>query len=218
MMETTETKKSDGNLPPYTLFPNTNETKKKWIVGVSLALLLALIVVASTLIGVYMTQKHTETMVTMALRSQDGHKAQQTILVNEQEDVAVFIVVINNSSSTILFDYKKRIIGIRTSNSTKCYLLKMDKVQTPSIPQILTVIRNFQKKNPPPSNKITYNVTPIKEATLADLGININILCSDVPIYWSEMMSSQKKQQRKVQEHEVITIRKPDGTVITIQL
>ncbi|XP_072283148.1 surfactant protein C-like isoform X2 [Pyxicephalus adspersus] len=181
------------------------EPKKNWIIGVSLALILALIIVVSILIGVYMTQKHTETMVTMALSSHDGHKAQQTILVNEQEDVAVFIVVINNSSSTILFDYKKRIIGIRTSNSTKCYLLKMDNVQTPSIPEILKMIRNFRGNNSPPSNKILYNVTPIKEANLANLGMNVNILCSDVPSYWSGTMNSEKKRLK--QDVVIIIIR-----------
>ncbi|XP_072282866.1 surfactant protein C-like isoform X2 [Pyxicephalus adspersus] len=196
-MEEKETRGSERNLPPYSLFPYTKQLKKKWIAGVSLALLLSLAIVVSALIGVSTTQKHTEMMVTMALSSQDGHNAQQTILVNEQKDVAVFIVVINNSSSTIRFDYKKRIIGIRTSNSTKCYLLKMDKVQTPSIPEILKMIRNFQSNDAPPNIKITFNISPITEANLAHVGMNVNILCSDVPIYWSEMITSEKMRKKK---------------------
>ncbi|XP_073459347.1 gastrokine-2-like isoform X2 [Aquarana catesbeiana] len=193
-MEEKATKNSDGDLPPYSLFPSTKQPKKKWIVGVSVALVLVLITVVSTLIGVYMTQKHTETMVMMKLNSQDGHNFQQTILVNEQEDVAVFIVHKNNFSSAILFDYKRRIIGMRTSNSTICQLLRMDDVQTPSIPEILKMIRIFQNNNTPPSEKITYNIIPVKEANQVNLGMNMNILCSDVPIYWSKMVDLRERK------------------------
>ncbi|XP_040182104.1 uncharacterized protein LOC120915569 [Rana temporaria] len=193
-MDEKDTKNSDGDLPPYSLFPRTKQPKKKWIVGVSVALVLVLITVVSILIGVYMTQKHTETMVMMKLNSQDGHNFQQTILVNEEEDVAVFFVLKKNCSSTILFDYKRRILGLRTSNSTICQLLRMDDVQTPSIPEILKMIRIFQNNNTQPSEKISYNIIPVKEANRVNLGMNLNILCSDVPIYWSKMVDLQERK------------------------
>ncbi|KAM5132158.1 surfactant protein C-like [Mantella aurantiaca] len=160
-MEEKDTKNSNGDLPPYSTFPNMKQPKKKWIVGVSVAFLLVLITIVATLIGVYMTQKHTETMVTMAFNSQNGQNSQQTILVNEQEDVAVFMVLTNNSSSTILLDYKRKIIGIRTSSNTVCHLLRMDEVQTPSISEILKMIKNFEssissKKRKPSDLYIIY--------------------------------------------------------------
>ncbi|KAM5132156.1 uncharacterized protein ACMZJ9_018923 [Mantella aurantiaca] len=183
-----EDTKNSNDLSTYSLFPRIKQPKKKWIVGVSLALLLVTITVVSALVAIYTTQKHTETMVMMSLTSEDGYNFQQTIFVNEQENVAVFFVLMNNSSSTILLDYKQGIIAIRTSSSTKCYLLRMFEVQTQAIPEIQAMIRNFQINNTPPSKQIVYNIAPIKVANRVNLGIKINILCCDVPIYWSEMV------------------------------
>ncbi|XP_063799776.1 pulmonary surfactant-associated protein C-like isoform X2 [Pseudophryne corroboree] len=185
---------------PYSRFPKPSENGKKWIMGIALGLLLALIIIGATLIGVYMTQKHTEMMVTMAFESQDGESSQQTVSVDERENVAVIFLSTEKNSATVLLDYTRNIIGIRMSNSSQCYVLRMNEFRTPSIRDILGRIKNFQANNIPVDDKITYSFISDEEAKPAALGINVNILCSDVAIYWAKTVNLNygKRRQDKV--------------------
>ncbi|XP_075046537.1 surfactant protein C-like [Mixophyes fleayi] len=191
------------DLPPYTRFSKPTQTRKKWIVGTALGVLLAGIVVGAALIGVYMTQKHTEAMVTMAFHSDDGESSQQTISVDEQENVAFIFISTSKYSASVLFDYKRNIIGIRMSNSSSCYVLSMDKFKTPSLHDILSSIKYLQANNTPLDDTITYSFTLGEEANRRDLGINVNILCSDVAIYWAKTVN---RQNRKTAEGDITVI------------
>lgn len=75
--------------------------------GISLVGLLAGIIVAATLIGVYMTQKHTEQMVSLVSNAVDGKKVQQTISINVQENMAAIFSSSGNYSTTVLYDYRR---------------------------------------------------------------------------------------------------------------
>ncbi|KAM8926966.1 surfactant protein C-like [Pelodytes ibericus] len=161
-----------------------NEKTKTWAWGLVILMLLAIIVVGATLIGVYMTQKHTEAVIEMAFHARDGEKVQQTVMVNDKENVAAFYVNANNVSSTILYDYNHDIIGFRRMNSSKCFVMHMDPANTPKMEDILKGIRHFHLTNSTGENSLAYDIAEGPEANRTKLGITMNILCADVPIYW----------------------------------
>ncbi|XP_069804384.1 surfactant protein C-like [Dendropsophus ebraccatus] len=159
-------------------------SKKWWIVGIGL---LVLLIVAPTLIGVYMTQKHTEKMVTLVFNARDGLRVQQTISVNQQEDMAAIFVSSRNYSGAVLYDYRRNLIGIRKMNSSVCHVLRMERSQTPSIQDILTLMENVKTQNTSSDYQITYSIVQEQKAQPADVGMMVNILCSNVDIYWAKL-------------------------------
>lgn len=175
---------------PFFSFPKMTEKRKTWAWAVVVLMLLAIIVVGATLIGVYMTQKHIEEVVEMAFEAKTGEKVQQTVMVNNEENVAAFYVSSNNVSSTVLYDYNHDIIGFRRINNQKCFAMKMDDVDFPSINDILKVIKHFQRQNATSDSGLSYDLLEGLEADRTKLGVPINILCSDVPIYWATQNKS----------------------------
>ncbi|XP_069804249.1 surfactant protein C-like [Dendropsophus ebraccatus] len=162
-----------------------SEKKKTWAWAIVVLMLLAIIVVGATLIGVYMTQKHIEEVVEMAFNAKSGEKVQQTVMLNREENLAAFYVNTNNMSSTILYDYNHEIIGFRRMDNQKCLVLDMNGVNIPSMHDILRVIKHFQKQNATSDSDLSYDLVEGLEADRTKLGVPINILCSDVPIYWA---------------------------------
>ncbi|XP_072282718.1 surfactant protein C-like [Pyxicephalus adspersus] len=171
-----------------------NEKRKTWAWAVIVLFLLAIIVVGATLIGVYMTQKHTEAVVEMAFHAKSGEKVQQTVMLNDEVNMAAFYVSSNNVSSTILYDYNHGFIGFRRSNGKNCYIVKMGKINVPTMADILKSIKQFQRQNTTSDSDLSYDLVPGEEADRTTLGIPVNILCSDVPIHWAAL--SDNPQQR----------------------
>ncbi|XP_063291802.1 pulmonary surfactant-associated protein C-like isoform X2 [Pelobates fuscus] len=162
-----------------------NDKRKTWIWSLVVLTLLAIIVVGATLVGVYMTQKHTEAVVEMAFNAKSGETVHQRVMVNDLENIAVFHVTSNNISSTILYDYNHEIIGLRRMNGAKCFILNMDHVNVPTMEDILRGIKRFQRQNSTSDTDLTYSITEGEEAQRTELGTSVNLLCSDVPIYWA---------------------------------
>ncbi|XP_044137729.1 pulmonary surfactant-associated protein C-like [Bufo gargarizans] len=171
-------------------FPKMMEVRKTWAWAIVILMLLAIIVVGATLIGVYMTQKHIEQVVEMAFEAKSGEKVQQTVMVNKDGNVAAFYVNSNNESSTILYDYNNNIIGFRRVNNQKCLVVDMNGMNIPSISDILRVIKHFEKQNNTSDSNLSYDLVEGVEADRTKLGVHINILCSDVPIYWATQNKS----------------------------
>ncbi|XP_075696733.1 gastrokine-2-like [Rhinoderma darwinii] len=171
-------------------FPKMTEGRRTWGWVIVVLMLLAIIVVGATLIGVYMTQKHIEEVVEMAFQAKNGEKVQQTVMVNKEENVAAFYVNSNNVSSTVLYDYNHDIIGFRRMNNQKCFVVEMNGVNIPSMNGILKIIKHFQKQNATSDSDLSYNLVEGDEADRTKLGVPINILCSDVPIYWATQNKS----------------------------
>ncbi|KAM5132568.1 surfactant protein C-like [Mantella aurantiaca] len=173
------------DLPPYSIFPKLVSTRKKWIVGVSAVLILALIVVAGSLVGVYMTQKHTEQMVTVAFANAEGENIVQTVSVNERDEIAAVYVRSDKYSGTFLFDYKKKLIAFRKPNSTKCFVLRMEETKTPALSALLKGVEYLREHDPTANDKVTYNFEAVEEANPADVGSSVYLMCSDANIYWA---------------------------------
>ncbi|OCT72373.1 pulmonary surfactant-associated protein C-like [Xenopus laevis] len=168
------------------------ESKRTLALSMIILFLTAIIVVGATLIGVYMTQKHTEAVIQMALNDHNGEKVQQTVMVSDKENIALFYVKANNESSTILYDYKQEVIAFRQMTSEKCYIMNMSQANVPKLKDILYDIKRFQATNTTRLNNMNYNLLEEEEADNTKLGITVNILCSDATIYWATMSKSER--------------------------
>ncbi|KAM9297013.1 surfactant protein C-like [Gastrophryne carolinensis] len=193
-IEEIEATKSTMDLSPPPYPPVRSLGPKIWAWAVTSLLLLAVVVVGATLLGVYMTQKHTEAVVDLAFMADGGEKVQQTVMVNDK-NMAAFYININNTSTTILYDYQRGIIGFRSLGENRCYVTKMKDAVVPTMAEILNSIK-VPANEDYGSSKFIYNFLPGEvKADRTKLGVPINLLCSDQPIYWGSQDDGRQQSR-----------------------
>ncbi|XP_069480772.1 surfactant protein C-like isoform X2 [Ambystoma mexicanum] len=176
--------------PVYSISPKgwTPEKKKKVVIISVVVVVLSLIAVAAILIGVKLSQDHTEKIFQMAFKNPDGSESQQTATINKQENVVTFYVTGKNGSSTVLYDYTNNLICVRMDSSV-CYLSKMDKTKIPSLDSITKSFQNPQASSGSSEHSggdtATYSVQKEVVADRTVLGRSVNVLCSNIPIRWA---------------------------------
>ncbi|CAM5171659.1 unnamed protein product, partial [Eretmochelys imbricata] len=91
------------------------------------------------------------------------------------------------------------VIGFRVTSVKKCFIMKMVKETTLSLSNIASGIQHFthlglcqtQPQISPPAEGSSANSAPppacfLQLADRTALGTSLNLLCSDIPIYWAE--------------------------------
>ncbi|XP_029431717.1 pulmonary surfactant-associated protein C-like [Rhinatrema bivittatum] len=180
--------------PVYSFSPKNWSDRKKKVGTISIVVVvLSLIAVAAILIGVKMTQAHTEKIFQIT-HNEDGKETQETATVNKKEGVATFYVTGGNTSATVVYDYTNTVIGIKGDPSA-CYVTRMDKSKVPSLDSISQKYQSLQASSP---NSISgaqnqqsayFSVQKEPVADRSVLGTTINVLCSNNPIYWMQESS-----------------------------
>nr|XP_023963496.2 pulmonary surfactant-associated protein C-like isoform X1 [Chrysemys picta bellii] len=173
--------------------PAVPRNRKEIILISVVVVLLAIIIIGAVLIGVYMTQKHTEKIIQITSSGSNGEVTEQTMMVSSQENVAAFHIEGNTTSATVVYDYKHSLIGFRVQDRRKCLVVKMDKVAIPSLAEITQRIENFATQQVPGDNSMSYSFRERQLADRTTLGTSLNLLCSDVPIYWAENMQKERR-------------------------
>ncbi|KAM4650934.1 surfactant protein C-like [Discoglossus pictus] len=194
-MESQSTVDLTNDPPAYKFLPNIPERKSKWIMLGTIATLLAVLIVGGCLIGVYMTQKHTEAVVEMVYNGQNGKEVQQIVVFSEKNNMAAFVINTQDNNATILYDFDSELIGIRIKNGEKCYVLKMSTINPPSLKEIQKGVEYFQAKKEPRDSELSFSFNQGEQADRKNLSSILNILCNDVPIYWG--VSNNQKQSRQ---------------------
>ncbi|XP_065272997.1 pulmonary surfactant-associated protein C-like [Emys orbicularis] len=182
--------------PAYRFMPAVPKNRKEIILISVVVVLLAIIITGAILIGVYMTQKHTEKIIQITSSGSNGEVTEQMMMVSSQENVAAFHIEGNTTSATVVYDYKHSLIGFRVQDRRKCLVVKMDKVAIPSLAEITQRIENFTTQQVPGDNSMSYSFRERQLADRTTLGTSLNLLCSDVPIYWAEDMQKERRGRR----------------------
>ncbi|KAF7242161.1 Gastrokine-2, partial [Varanus komodoensis] len=176
----------------YRFIPQVPKDRKHMILISTVLVLLATVIIGAILIGVYITQEHTERVIKMISHGDSGAVVEQTVMLNNQGGVAAFRVKSNRTSATVVYDYKNRLIGFRIHGRRQCFVVAMDSVEVPSLNEITQGIEHFDQQISG-DDSLAYS---FKQGELADettLGFTVNILCSNHPTYWAE---KKHKEQR----------------------
>ncbi|CAM5171661.1 unnamed protein product [Eretmochelys imbricata] len=111
----------------------------------------------------------------------NGEVTEQTMMVSSQENVAAFHVEGNTTSATVVHDYKPGLIGLRVHDRRECSAW----LKLPRKSRTLTHSGSGE-------DSLSYTFSEGQLANRTALGTTLNILCSDIPIYWAG--SSQKRR------------------------
>ncbi|XP_032625893.1 surfactant protein C-like isoform X2 [Chelonoidis abingdonii] len=167
----------------YRSMPKVSTAQQRIILTSVMVILLGFFIVAGTLVGVHLTQKHTEKVLDVVIQGNKGEEEEQTAMVNERENVAAFHIKRKKSTATVVYNYNQGLIGLRITNSKRCFVMKMDKLNIPSLDEISRDLPHFNAKVS--GDKMSYNFRGAEPADRTTLGTTLNILCSDIPIYWA---------------------------------
>ncbi|XP_008116457.1 pulmonary surfactant-associated protein C [Anolis carolinensis] len=180
--------------PAYKFIPRVPKERTQMILISIVLVLLVTIIIGAILIGVHVTQEHTEKIIKTITKGANGEMVKQTVMVDTQENVAVFYIHSNTTSATVVYDYQQGLIAFRIHSRKQCSVVVMDLVDVPSLHEITELIdHSIDQVSEEDSLLYTF-----KQRGLADpnaLGTTINVLCSDVPVYWAE--KNHKKPRRR---------------------
>ncbi|XP_066495733.1 surfactant protein C-like [Tiliqua scincoides] len=160
-------------------FPSCPVHIKRLLIIVVVVVLIVVIIVGVLLMGLYVMQAHTETVLQMTLGGLGGGGESQLNLpiMDVMEETATFNVDDGtNPPATLVYNFNKLLIGYKSWPSQACYITRMDKG---NIKGLDASLKEFQTK---------LSITPTLLPSLVDrslLGTTINVLCSHVPVFWA---------------------------------
>ncbi|XP_060107093.1 pulmonary surfactant-associated protein C [Heteronotia binoei] len=176
--------------PDYTASPRLPGLPcKKLLIVVVVVVVIVLVVLGFLLMGLHITEKHTETVLQMTIQGLDGDGSLQHLSMTRKERLATFHVrVDSNTSATVVYDYSNLLIGYRSWPGPSCCVTKMNKENIPSLDDITKSFQKVQCKLPTAPHQQTEEKEEGLLVFLTDrslLSTTVNILCSSVPIYWA---------------------------------
>ncbi|XP_029459680.1 pulmonary surfactant-associated protein C isoform X2 [Rhinatrema bivittatum] len=125
---------------------------KKLLFVVLCVVVVVIVLLGVLLLGLHMTQKHTETIFQMTIRGQEGEDLEQHLAMNRKEEGAMFHISTGpNTSATLVYNYNKLLICYRPWPGQVCYLTRMTKENIPSLD---TISKKFLGRKESPRNRI----------------------------------------------------------------
>nr|XP_056716773.1 pulmonary surfactant-associated protein C [Euleptes europaea] len=175
--------------PDYTASPRFPGLPcKKLLIVVVVVVVIVLVVLGFLLMGLHITEKHTETVLQMTIQGLDGEGPLQHLSMTRKERMATFHARVNgNTSATVVYDYSNLLIGYRPWPGQSCYITKMNKENIQSLDAIIKAFQQVQSKpiTPPHQQTEKEEGFPVLLTNRSLLSTTVNILCSSVPIYWA---------------------------------
>ncbi|KAJ7305268.1 hypothetical protein JRQ81_011183 [Phrynocephalus forsythii] len=116
---------------------------KKPLIIVVVVVVIVLIVLGFLLMGLHITQKHTEAVLQMTIQGLDGEGASQHLSMSRKERLATFHVNLDaNASATVVYDFNNLLIGFRSWPGQSCYVARMNEENLQSLD---AVVQTFQR-------------------------------------------------------------------------
>ncbi|KAM6221585.1 surfactant protein C [Rhynchocyon petersi] len=152
---------------------------KRLIIIVVVVVLVVVVIVGALLMGLHMSQKHTEMVLEMSMM---GPEAQQPMVLREHVGTTATFSI--GSTGIVAYDYQRLLIAYKPAPGTCCYIMKMVPGGIPSLETLIRKFQNFQTKPAVPASKEErHNSGPASSGDPAYLGTTLSTLCGEVPLY-----------------------------------
>ncbi|XP_077161673.1 surfactant protein C [Paroedura picta] len=176
--------------PDYTASPRLPGLPcKKLLIVVVVVVVIVLVILGSLLMGLHITEKHTETVLQMTIQGLEGEGSLQHLSMTRKEKLATFHVRVDgNTSATVVYDYSNLLIAYRSWPGQSCCITKMNKENIQNLDAIIKVFQQVQRKtltHPHQQIEEEEEGFPVFLTDRSLLSTTVNILCSSVPIYWA---------------------------------
>ncbi|XP_049722051.1 pulmonary surfactant-associated protein C [Elephas maximus indicus] len=156
---------------------------KRLLIIVVVVVLVVVVIVGALLMGLHMSQKHTEMVLEMSMGGLETQ--QRTALTEHAGTTATFSI---GSTGIVVYDYKRLLIAYKSAPGTCCYIMKMAPEGIPSLEALIRKFQNFQAKPAVPTSKLDQeerrSASSASTGDLAFLGTAVSTLCGEVPLYY----------------------------------
>ncbi|XP_044134962.1 pulmonary surfactant-associated protein C [Bufo gargarizans] len=147
---------------------------KKLLCVVLVVVVLVVVLIAVLLMGLHMSQKHTETIFQMSLHDGTDAKLRSSGVATFHLDTGI------NTSASVVYDYSKLLICTRPRPGHACYITRMEPEHIQSLQNIA---ENVLSKVG--SEAVKQNDLEKLASDPSILGTTIRVLCGDLPVYWT---------------------------------
>ncbi|XP_047573275.1 pulmonary surfactant-associated protein C [Lutra lutra] len=156
---------------------------KRLLIIVVVIVLVVVVIVGALLMGLHMSQKHTEMVLEMSL---GGPEAQQRLALQEGAGITATFSI--GSTGIVVYDYQRLLIAYKPAPGTCCYIMKMALENIPSLEALTRKFQNFQVKPAESTSKLDqeegHDVGSASPGDLDFLGTTVSTLCGEVPLYY----------------------------------
>ncbi|KAL1781123.1 pulmonary surfactant-associated protein C [Sigmodon hispidus] len=154
---------------------------KRLLIVVVVVVLVVVVIVGALLMGLHMSQKHTEMVLEMSIGAPETQK--RLALSEHVDTVATFSV---GPTGMVVYDYQRLLTAYKPAPGTYCYIMKMTPESIPSLEAFTRKFQNFQAKPSASTAKLGQeegqSESPRKD--LAFLGLAVSTLCGELPLYY----------------------------------
>lgn len=160
---------------------------KRLLIVVVVVVLVVVVIVGALLMGLHMSQKHTEMVLEMSIGG--APETQKRLALSELTDtVATFSI---GSTGIVVYDYQRLLTAYKPAPGTYCYIMKMAPESIPSLEALARKFKNFQAKPSTPTSKLGQEEghsagsdSDSSGRDLAFLGLAVSTLCGELPLYY----------------------------------
>ncbi|PNJ76933.1 SFTPC isoform 6 [Pongo abelii] len=112
---------------------------KRLLIVVVVVVLVVVVIVGALLMGLHMSQKHTEMVLEMSIGAPE---AQQRLALSEHlVTTATFSI---GSTGLVVYDYQQLLIAYKPAPGTCCYIMKIAPESIPTLEALTRKVQNFQ--------------------------------------------------------------------------
>ncbi|XP_051016549.1 pulmonary surfactant-associated protein C [Acomys russatus] len=157
---------------------------KRLLIVVVVVVLVVVVIVGALLMGLHMSQKHTEMVLEMSIGAPE---TQKRLAPSEHADtIATFSI---GSTGIILYDYQRLLTAYKPAPGTCCYILRMTPENIPSLEAFTRKFQNVQANLSAPTFKLDQEEghdsgSESSGRDLAFLGLAVSTLCGELPVYY----------------------------------
>ncbi|KAM8919269.1 LOW QUALITY PROTEIN: surfactant protein C [Lycaon pictus] len=112
---------------------------KRLLIIVVVIVLVVVVIVGALLMGLHMSQKHTEMVLEMSM---GGPEAQQRLALQERVGTTATFSI--GSTGIVVYDYQRLLIAYKPAPGTCCYIMKMTPENIPSLEALTRKFQDFQ--------------------------------------------------------------------------
>lgn len=157
---------------------------KRLLIVVVVVVLVVVVIVGALLMGLHMSQKHTEMVLEMSIGAPE---VQQRLALSEWAGTTATFPI--GSTGIVTCDYQRLLIAYKPAPGTCCYLMKMAPDSIPSLEALARKFQNFQANPAEPPAQRGQDKGPAAGPSssggeLAFLGAAVSTLCGEVPLIY----------------------------------
>ncbi len=157
---------------------------KRLLIVVVVVVLVVVVIVGALLMGLHMSQKHTEMVLEMSIGTPE---AQKRLALSEHKDTTATFSI--GSTGMVVYDYQRLLTAYKPAPGTYCYIMKMIPESIPSLEALTRKLQNLQTKPSAPASKLGQEEgrdvgSESSEGDPTFLGLAVSTLCGELPLYY----------------------------------